>query len=330
MELSNSPHQNVTLKVGWNCQKHHFQYCKLTKGIHPTKQNLFMKTTETQILKVWIPASLHRVDPICFLASLSVVLTRTWQTETSLLMPLLWETHLTWRTANYSWHLHGKQPGSLLQANSLPEGEVLFQASSEPEQSIQLLSCVWLCDPMYCSTLDYPVHHQHPELALTRVHQVSDVICNHLTLCHHLLLPPSIFLSIRVFSNESALHIRWSKYWNFSFNISPSNEYSGWVSFMIDLFDLLEVQETLKSLLQHHSSKVSVSWCSAFFMIQLSHPHMTTGKIIALTRWTFFNKVMSLLLICCLSLSSPFFQGASTFKFHGCSHHLQWFWSPRK
>ena len=113
--------------------------------------------------------------------------------------------------------------------------------------------------------------------------------------CHPFLLLPSIFPSIRVFSNESALHIRWPKYWSFSFSISPSNEYSGLISFGIDWLDLLAVQETLKSLLQHHSSKASILWCSAFFMAQLSHPYMTTGKTIALARWTFVGQVMSLL-----------------------------------
>ena len=118
---------------------------------------------------------------------------------------------------------------------------------------------------------------------------------NHLILCHPLLLPPSIFPSIRVFSNESALHIRWPKYWSFSFNISFSNEYSGLISFRMDWLDLLAVQGTLKSLLQHHSLKASILWCSVFFMVQLSHPYMTIGKTIALTRWTFVSKVMSLL-----------------------------------
>ena len=117
---------------------------------------------------------------------------------------------------------------------------------------------------------------------------------NHLILCHLLLLP-SIFPSIRIFSSESALHIRWPKYWSFSFNISPSNEYTGLISFMIDWFDLLEVQGMLKSLLQHHSSKASILWCSAFFMVQLAHPYMTTRKTIGLTRRTFVDKVMSLL-----------------------------------
>ena len=117
---------------------------------------------------------------------------------------------------------------------------------------------------------------------------------NNLILCHRLLLLPSIFPRIRVFSNESALHIRWPKYWSFSFNISPSNAHSGLISFRMDWLDLLAVQGTLKSLLQHHSSKASILQCSAFFIVQLSHPYMTTGKTVALTRWTFVGKVMSL------------------------------------
>ena len=118
---------------------------------------------------------------------------------------------------------------------------------------------------------------------------------NHLIFCCPLLLPPSIFPSIRVFSNESVLPIRWPQYWSFGFSISPSNEYSGLISFRIDWLDLLAVQGTLKSLFQHHSSKVSILWHSAFFIIQLSHPYMTTGKTIALTKWTLVGKVMSLL-----------------------------------
>ena len=119
---------------------------------------------------------------------------------------------------------------------------------------------------------------------------------NHLILCHPLLLLSSIFLSIRVFSDESVLHIWWPEYWSFSFKSSPSNEYSGLISFRMDWLDLLAVQGTLKSLLQHHSSKASIIRCSAFFTVQLSHPYMTTGKTIALTRRTFVSKVMSLLL----------------------------------
>ena len=118
---------------------------------------------------------------------------------------------------------------------------------------------------------------------------------NHLILCHPLLLLPSIFPRIKVFSNESALRIRWPKYWSFSFNISPSSEHPGWISFRMDWLDLLAVQGTLKSLLQHHSRKASILRCSAFFTVQLSHPYMTTGKTIASTRWTFVGKVMSLL-----------------------------------
>ena len=126
---------------------------------------------------------------------------------------------------------------------------------------------------------------------------------NHLILSRPLLLLPSIFPSIRVYSNESVLHIRWPTYWSFSFNISSSNEYSGLISFRIDWLDLLAVQGTLKSLLQHHSSNASILQWSAFFIVQLSDPYMITGKTIALTRWTFVGKVMSLFLICCLGWS---------------------------
>ena len=118
---------------------------------------------------------------------------------------------------------------------------------------------------------------------------------NHLILCHPLLLLPTIFPRIRFFSNESALHIRWPKYWSFSFSISPSKEHPGLISFRMDRLDLLAVQWTLKSLLQHHSAKASILLRSAFFTVQLSHPYMTTGKTISLTRWTFVGKVMSLL-----------------------------------
>ena len=155
---------------------------------------------------------------------------------------------------------------------------------------------------MDCSTPGLPVHHQLPELAQTHVHRVGDAIqSSHL--CHPLLLLPSIFPSIRVFSHESVLCIRWPKYWSFSFSIIPSNDYSGLISFMTDWFYLLAVQRTLKSLLQHHSSKASVPRHSVFFMVQLSHPYITTGKTIALTTWTFVGKVMYLFLICCLSWS---------------------------
>ena len=130
---------------------------------------------------------------------------------------------------------------------------------------------------------------------------------NHLTLCHPLLLPPSIFPSIRVFSNESVIPIRWPKYWSFYFSISPSSEYSGLISFRFDQLDLPAVQGTLKSLLQHHSSRASVLQCSAFFIVQLSYPYMTTGNTITLTRWTFIGKVISLLFNMLSRLIKAFF-----------------------
>ena len=151
-------------------------------------------------------------------------------------------------------------------------------------------SCPTLCDPMDCSISGLPVHHQPLEFTQTHAHEVGDAI-----LYCPLLFLPSVFPSIRVFSSESAFCIRWPKYWSFSFNTSPSNEYSGLISFRMDWLNLLALQGTLKSLLQHHNSKASVLRCSAFFMVQLSHPCMTTGKTIALSRWTFVGKVMSLL-----------------------------------
>ena len=136
---------------------------------------------------------------------------------------------------------------------------------------------------------------------------------SHLILCHSPLLLSSVFPSIRVFLNESALHIRWPKYWNISFNVSPSNEHQGLISFRMDWLDLLAVQGTLMSLLQHHSSKASILLHSAFFIVQLSHPYMTTGKTIALTRWIFADKVMSLLFNMLSRLVKFSFQGVSVF-----------------
>ena len=147
---------------------------------------------------------------------------------------------------------------------------------------------------MACSTPGLPVHHQLPEFTQTHVHWVSDA----LQTSHPLSSPFPLAFNLswhHGLLNESCLHIRWPKYWSFSFSISPSNEYSGLISFRMDWVDLLAVQGTLKSLLQQHSSKESILWCSAFFIVQLSHPYMTTGQTIALTRWIFVGKIMSLL-----------------------------------
>ena len=152
---------------------------------------------------------------------------------------------------------------------------------------------------------------------------------NHLILCCPLLLLLRSFPA-SVFSNESALHIKWPKYWSFSFNISPSNEHPGLLSFRMDWLDLLAVQGTLKSLLQHYSSKASIPWWSAFLILQLSHLHMTTRKTIVLTRWAFVGKVMSLLFNTLFRLVIAFLASSKRLLFHSCSHHVQWFWSLGK
>ena len=152
---------------------------------------------------------------------------------------------------------------------------------------------------------------------------------NHLILWCPLLLLPRIPPSIRVFSNELTLRMWWPKYWIFSYSISPSNEHPGLISFRMEWLDLLAVQGTLKSLLQHHSSKASIIWCWAFFTVQLSHPYITTGKTIALTRWTFVGKVMSLLLNILSRLVITFLPRSKCLLI-SCNHHLQWFWSLKK
>ena len=150
--------------------------------------------------------------------------------------------------------------------------------------------CPTFCDPMDCSMTGFPVHHQLR--SFFKLMSIESVMPSyHLILCLPLLLLSSIFLGIRVFSIESVFHIRWPKYWSFSFSISPSNEYAGLISFRMDLLDLFAVQGTLKSLLQHHSSKTSILRHSAFFIVQLSHPYMTTGKTIAVTQWIFVSNV---------------------------------------
>ena len=162
-------------------------------------------------------------------------------------------------------------------------------------QSVQLLSWVKLFATPWTAARQASLSITNSWSLLKLMSIESVMPSNHLILCHPLLLPPSIFPSIRVFSSESVLHIRWPKSWSFSFTISPSNEYSGLISFRMDWLDLFAVQRTLKSLLQHYSSKASIFQCSAYFIVQLSYPNMTTGKTIALTRWTFVDKVMSLL-----------------------------------
>ena len=171
--------------------------------------------------------------------------------------------------------------------------EKIFVFSSVPFSSVAQ-SCPTLCDPMNCSTPGLPVHHHLPEFTQTHVHRVSDAIQpSHPLSCPFPPAPnPSQHQGL---FNEATLHIRWPRYWSFSFSISPSKEHPGLISFRMDWLDLLAIQGTLKSLLQHHSSKASILWRSAFFTVQLSHPYMTTGKTIALTRWTLVGKVMSLL-----------------------------------
>ena len=183
---------------------------------------------------------------------------------------------------------------------------------------VQSLSCVWLFARPWPTARQASLFITNSQSSPKPMSIELVMPPNHLILCRPLLLLPSIFPSIRVFSNESALRIRWPKYWSFSFNIIPSYEHPGLISFRMDWLDLLAVQGTLKSLFQHHSPKASVLRCSTLFMVQLSYI------------WTFVNKVMSLLFNGCLDLSLFFFLGASVFWFHGCSQHPQWYWSPRK
>ena len=186
----------------------------------------------------------------------------------------------------------------LLNSNNLFLLLVIF-GKLNPYYSVQSLS-VWFFVTQWTAAHQASLSITNSQSPPKAIFIESVMPSNHLILCWPLLLLPSIFPSIRVFSNESALCIRWPKYWSFSFNISPSNEHPGLISFRMDWLDLFAVQGTLKSLLQHHSSKASILWHSAFFIVQLSYPCMTTGKTIALTRQTFADKVMSLLLICCL------------------------------
>ena len=198
-----------------------------------------------------------------------------------------------------------------------------------PLSSVQLLSRVWLFVTPWITARQASLSMTNTQSSrkLTSIELVMP--SSHLILCRPLLLLSSIPPSIRVFSNESALHMRWPKYWSFSFSISLSNEHPGLISFRMDWLDLLAVQGTLKSLLQHHSWKASVLQPSAAFIVQLSHPYMTTGKTIALTRWTFVGKVMSLLLNMLSRLAITFLPRRKHLLISWL-HHLQWFWSPPK
>ena len=222
------------------------------------------------------------------------------------------------------WDSPGKNTGvgchSLLQGSSQPRDrtcvsgisfigrQILYhwatwEARLRNVSSVQSLTHVWLFATLWTAAHQASLSITNSRSLLKLMSIASVMPSNHLILCLPLLLLPSIFPSIRVFSNELALHIRWPKYWSSSFSISPSNEYSGLISFRMDWLDLLAVQRTLKRLLQYHSSKVSILWCSAFFIVQLLHPYMTTGKTIALTRQIFVSKVMLCFLICCLGSS---------------------------
>ena len=201
-----------------------------------------------------------------------------------------WHTHM----CHDSYEANHKRPerwvaAQFLRIPTLPQN----RWNNPPIHCSVTQSCLTLCNPMDCSTPGFPVLHHHPQFAQIHVHWVQ--WCHPaISSSHHLLLLPSVFASIRVFSNDSTLCIRWPKYWSFSFSFSPSNECSGLISFRTDWFDLA-VQGTLKSLLQHHSLKASILQHSAFPTVQLSHPYMTTGKTIALTIQTFVDKLMSLL-----------------------------------
>ena len=194
------------------------------------------------------------------------------------------------------WCLHTMEYYSMIKRNEvLTHVTTWMDLENIQFSSVQSLSHIWLFATPWTTARQASLSITNSWSSPKPIFIESVMPSNHLILCHPLLLLPSIFPSVRVFSNESALCIRWPKYWSFSFNISPSNEHPGLISFRMDWLDLLAVQGTLKSLLQHHTSKASILRRSAFFMVHLSHPYMTTGKAIALTRRTFVDKVMSLL-----------------------------------
>ena len=202
----------------------------------------------------------------------------------------------------------------------------VFQSFS----SAQLLSRVWLFATPWTAACQASLSITNSWSLLKLMPIESVMPSSHLIPCCPLLLLPPIPPSIKVFSNESTRHMRWPKYWSFSFSISPSNEHPGLISFRMDWLDLLAVQGTLKSLLQHYSSKALILQCSVFFIVQLSHPYMTTGKPTALTRWTFVGKVMSMLFNMLSSLVITFLPRSKRLLISWLRHHLQWFWSPQK
>ena len=196
--------------------------------------------------------------------------------------------------------------------------------------SVQSLSRVWLFATPWIAARQVSLSITKSRSSHRLMYIESVMPSSHLILCHPLLLLPPIPPSIRVFSNESTLRMRWPKYQSFSFSIFPSKEHPGLISFRMDWLNLLAVQGTLKSLLQHHSSKASILWRSAFFTVQLSHPYMNTRKTIALTRQTFVGKVMSLLFNMLSRLVITFLPRSKGLLISGCNHDLQWFWSPGK
>ena len=213
-----------------------------------------------------------------------------WKTRHNVLFTL--KTRETSLFYSFLYKNLAKRTSQGLRAHS--DRQFLLHLMCSPQFSSVTQSCPTPCDPMDCSTLaSLSIANSQSLLKLMSIESVRP--SNHLILCRPLLLLSSIFPSLRVVSSESVLCIRWPKDWSFNFSISPSNEHSGLISFRMDWLDLLAVKGTLKSLLQHHSSKASILWCSAFFIVQLSHPYMTTGKTIALTSWTFVGKVISLL-----------------------------------
>ena len=217
-----------------------------------------------------------------------------WWNATHNISPGKWKLKQPWDTATYLFEWSKSRTLTTFYADEDEDWQELLYTTGSVWSSSVTQSCLTLCDPMNDSTPDLPVHHQLLEATQTHVRWVGDATQPSYPLSSP-LLPPSIFTSIRVFSNESVFRIRWPKYWCFSFNISPSSGHPGLISLRMDWLDLLAVQGTLKSLLQHHSSKASILQHSAFFMVQLSYPYMTTGKPIALTRQTFVDKVISLL-----------------------------------